>query len=125
MTIDPTITLGNLITVAVLVAGVISAWFVLRGEVATTKVTITDLKESHDALAKSYAALLKRVEEIRAKGAHELADYKLEVAREYATTQAIKEVEERLIGAINRLVERFDKYFDRDQVVSGRRRGQP
>lgn len=65
----------------------------------------------------------KRVEEVRAKAAHELAEYKLTVAREYATSGAIKEVEERVVEAINRLGDRFDKYFDRGGQAVARRRG--
>jgi basic membrane lipoprotein Med (substrate-binding protein (PBP1-ABC) superfamily) len=41
-----------------------------------------------------------------------LADYKLQVAKEYATTSAIKEVEERVVQAIDRLGDRLDKFLD-------------
>lgn len=41
-----------------------------------------------------------------------LSDYKLQVAKEYATTNAIKEVEDRIVQAIDRLGDRLDKFVD-------------
>lgn len=41
-----------------------------------------------------------------------LADFKLQVAKEYATTAAIKEVEDRIVQAIDRLGDRLDKFVD-------------
>ncbi|GLS29975.1 hypothetical protein SAMN04488498_104320 [Mesorhizobium albiziae] len=123
MTIDPTVTLGNLLTIGALIVGALSAWFLLRGDVVSMKAAQADQKEKHDALAASYAALQKRAEEIRARGAHELAEYKLIVAREYATNEAIKEVETTLVKAIDRLGDRFDNYFDRGQTAPRRRGG--
>lgn len=41
-----------------------------------------------------------------------LSDYKLQVAKEYATTTAIKEVEDRIVQAIDRLGDRLDKFVD-------------
>lgn len=120
--VDLTISLGNIITIGVLAFGAVGGWFLLRGDVAATKASLTDMRAKHDALAEAHAALGRRAEEIRARGAHELAEYKLLVAREYATGDAIKEVEERVVEAINRLGDRFDKYFDR-QTASARRRG--
>ncbi len=57
-------------------------------------------------------AIERRVEEVRAKCANELAEFKLSVAREYATSEAIKEVEERVVEAINRLADRLDRILD-------------
>lgn len=41
-----------------------------------------------------------------------LAEYKLQVAEKYATNTAIKEVETRVVEAINRLGDRVENYFD-------------
>ncbi|MAY64016.1 MAG: hypothetical protein CML29_17575 [Rhizobiales bacterium] len=56
-------------------------------------------------------ALSARIEEVRAKGAKELDTYKLEVANRYATADAIREVEGRVVEAINRLGDRLDSLF--------------
>lgn len=132
MIVDFTITIGNIITLAVMIVGAVSAWFLLRGDVAANKTglvdmrvkydtALADIRAKHEALVEAHSVLSKRVEEIRARGAHELAEYKLLVAREYATSAAIKEVEERVVEAINRLGDRFDNYFDRQ--TGARRRG--
>lgn len=42
----------------------------------------------------------------------ELAAYKLVVAKEYATANSIREVEDRIVGAIDRLGDRLDKFID-------------
>jgi hypothetical protein len=41
-----------------------------------------------------------------------IGDFKLEVARNYATNAAIKEVEDRIVQAIDRLGDRLDKFVD-------------
>jgi hypothetical protein len=41
-----------------------------------------------------------------------LAEFKLEVARNYATNAAIREVENRIVAAIERLGDRLDKFSD-------------
>jgi len=74
------------------------------------------------AIHQRITKLAERVEQVRAKGAQELADYKLTVAREYATAAAIKEVESKVVEAINRLGDRFDRYFDPSAPTAARRR---
>lgn len=123
MTIDTTVTLGNLLTILALIVGALGAWFLLRGDVSATKAATADLKGQLEALSRSHTDLQARVETVRAKGAHELSEYKLLVAREYATSEAINQVEERVVEAINRLGDRFDKYFDRAPAGLRRRGG--
>jgi len=41
-----------------------------------------------------------------------IAEFKLQVAREYATNNAIREVEQRVVDAINRLGDRFENFFE-------------
>jgi len=67
-------------------------------------VTLATVQEAHKLLA-------ERVESIRAKGAQELSDFKLEVAKNYATNIAIQAVEERIVVAIDKLGDRLDKIF--------------
>lgn len=42
----------------------------------------------------------------------DLAEYKLQVAKEYATTSAIKEFEVRIMSALDRLGDRFENFID-------------
>jgi hypothetical protein len=60
-----------------------------------------------DPLRKRLDGLDKRIDGLEKS----LADFKLEVAKEYATTSAIEQVEERVVAAINRLGDRLDKLF--------------
>lgn len=46
---------------------------------------------------------IEDVEHCIAKGAADLSDYKLEVAQKYASHQHLKDTEERLVAAINKL----------------------
>lgn len=45
-----------------------------------------------------------------------LARFREHVAREYTSKEAIREMEARLVSAIDRLGERFDKYIDKDRA---------
>jgi hypothetical protein len=125
VTIDTTITLGNLLTIAGMIVTALCAWFLLRGDVVANKADLVELKARLDASGKTVEALKDRVEQVRARGAKELADYQLLVANEYATHAAIKEVEQRVVEAINRLGDRFDNYFDRSPSGGRRRGGSP
>lgn len=120
---DLTVNLPAVISLGVLTGGGIAAWVTVRLQVAANKAALADQKADHaedvaDLKASIAAAnaLIKanaeRIEDVRAKGAKELADYKLEAAQRYATSDLLKEVEERMIEAINRLGDRFDRYFD-------------
>lgn len=124
MTIDPTITIGNIVMIVTMIVGAVGAWFLLRGDLTAAKEDVVDLKARLDALTSAHAATLQRVEQVRAKSANELAQFQLKVASEYATHAAIKEVEGRVVEAINRLGDRFDKYFDRGAPSSRSRGGQ-
>ncbi|MER9685920.1 hypothetical protein [Mesorhizobium sp. M0139] len=46
-----------------------------------------------------------------------ISDFKLEVARNYATNSSIREVEERVVQAIERLGDRLDKFLDNRTVA--------
>jgi len=68
---------------------------------------------------RTIGTLRERIEEVRAKGAHELSEFKLAVAEQYARNEAIKEVEERVVEAINRLADRLDRILDRQAKPRG------
>jgi hypothetical protein len=103
----------------------LGAWFLLRADVVANKSDLAEMKARVDALAASIEAVKVRVEQVRARSAHELAQFQLTVASEYATHAAIKEVEGRVVDAINRLGDRFDNYFDRAPPGARRRGGSP
>ncbi len=42
----------------------------------------------------------------------EASDFREKVAREYVSRESLRELEERLVAAIERLGDRFDRYFD-------------
>lgn len=64
-------------------------------------------------LQTAITALRLRVEEVRSKSAHELAEFKIKAAESFASTSTIKEVEERVIEAVNRLADRLDRILER------------
>lgn len=70
-------------------------------------------------------ALSKRVEEIRSKGAHELSEFKIKAAEEYATHDMVEKVKDEVVAAINRLAERLDNVLDRSVAPASRRRKPP
>lgn len=123
MTFDMTIGIPTLITLLILACGGIGAWYTLRGQV---QINTADLKKLDDENEKQLKALaealalanlkvalaLEKAEEVRAKSARELDEYKLTVAKEYATNNAIRLVEERVVAAIDRLGDRLDKWLD-------------
>lgn len=107
MIIDWTITVGNVLQFAVLavtVAGaVLGVWWrmVLR------------IQSAKDEAEDKIEALRQLVEKNRAEAAKNLDAFKLDAAKEYATTTMIEQVEERVVAAINRLGDRLDRVLDR------------
>ncbi len=92
---------ANLVLSAVVaVATLGGSWFVV-------KYKVNDLLRKQADLDTKYDAYAKRVEDVRAKSAHELAEFKLEVAKEYATTNSIHSMEDRLIQEMHALRDIF------------------
>lgn len=121
MTFDFTINIGTIVTLVLGFGAGVAAWVT-----ALYRIGGHDTKHSETAVAlataqESHKALAERVETIRSKGAQELADFKLEVAKNYATNSAIREVEERIVVAIDRLGDRLDKIIDQRSGSQGRR----
>lgn len=118
--LDWTINISHVMTIAGAIAGGIVAWVTLRWRVAALEAANARfekaLEAQHNTIAMSSAALqgsLKiiqdRIEDVRAKGAHELAEHKLDVAKHYAGYTALRDMEARLVKAIDELGERLEK----------------
>lgn len=105
MTFDFTINLSVIIALVGFAAAGVAAWVSMRGTVQSHGLKLLTL-ETELKIAR------ERAEEIRAKTAKELADYQLVAAEKFATNAAIKEVEERVVAAIERLGDRLDKFVD-------------
>ncbi|PBC03287.1 hypothetical protein [Mesorhizobium sp. WSM3860] len=120
MQIDWTINLSHLLTIAFALAGGIAAWITLRWRVAALEAINARheraLEAQHNSTSMAIAAMqgsLKiiqdRIEDVRAKSAHELAEFKLDVAKHYAGYAALRDMEARLVKAIDELGERLEK----------------
>ncbi|MBZ9856767.1 hypothetical protein LB566_23525 [Mesorhizobium sp. CA13] len=132
MQIDWTINLSHLLTIAFAIAGGIAAWITLRWRVAALEVANTRhekaLEAQHNATNMAIAAMqgsLKiiqdRIEDVRSKSAHELAEFKLDVAKHYAGYAALRDMEARLVKAIDELGERLEKLSE-DRISFGKTR---
>ncbi|TIL36234.1 hypothetical protein [Mesorhizobium sp.] len=120
MTVDWTINLTGFITIAMLLAGGVVAWVTLRWRVTALENSLPDAKKAIEidrnaaalngaAVNASLKIMQERIEDIRAKSAHELAEFKLEVAKNYAGYAALRDMEARLVKAIDELGERLEK----------------
>lgn len=87
MTFDFTITFGNLITLAVIVFGMIAAWFQLSGQIAAAA---SKAKEGFD---------------IARQARDSLTAHKLEVLRDHVTVEQFAKAEQRWTEAIRDVVE--------------------
>lgn len=115
MTFDPTISVSSLLAILTLAITGVTVWYNMRAQV---QKNTSDLKDVRDILAVANAKValaLEKADEIRSRTAHELAEYKLQVAKEYATVNSIREVEERVVQAIERLGDRLDKFLDNNR----------
>ncbi|QKC99164.1 hypothetical protein EB231_34810 [Mesorhizobium sp. NZP2298] len=113
----------TLIALFTLLGAGLGAWYTLRGQVGENTKGLDKLEDENEkqlaALASALALAnaniakaLEKAEEVRAKTARELDEYKLTVATNYATNNAIRLVEERVVAAIDRLGDRLDKWLD-------------
>jgi biopolymer transport protein ExbB/TolQ len=109
---DFTIGFGTIISILTIAATGLAAWVTTRNRVKTLEDGEADRKVVLASMQATHKLLSDRVEDIRAKSAHELAEFKLLVARDYATNNAIREVEERVVAAIERLGDRLDKFVE-------------
>jgi predicted RNA-binding protein with PIN domain len=105
MNFDFTVSIPAIITLAGISAAAIAAWTAVRWR-------ITSLEASTVLFTASLKVANEHIEQIRANVAHELADFKLVVAKDYATNNAVLQMEERIASAIDRLGDRLDKLID-------------
>ncbi|MFK0688003.1 hypothetical protein ACFX5Q_07330 [Mesorhizobium sp. IMUNJ 23033] len=120
MIIDWTINISHVVILAGMLASGIVAWVTLRWRVTALESGLPEQKRmieaAHNAATMSSVAvngslkiLQERIEDIRAKSAHELAEFKLVVAKDYAGYAALRDMEARLVKAIDELGERLEK----------------
>lgn len=86
---------GNWIELAMLLLGAMIAWFTIKAKVEKA------LEKAEDA------------EKAAIRLQQEMHNFQLEVATQYATNEAIKQVEQRVVDAINRLTGRLDSFLTR------------
>lgn len=116
---DFTINVTALITVILMTVGGVTAWVTVRIQVRTNT---DDLKDHRTQSAADFAAVnaliktnAERIEQVRAKSAHELGEFRLAVAKEYATATSVTVVRTEVVDAINRLSARIDDLIKRDR----------
>lgn len=116
MAFDWTINFSVIIAFAVLVGGAISAYAVWRHKVGALEESFKAYKAATDIRLAAVDAALKfhhdRAEEIRSKCSTELSDFRIEVAKDYAGHVALREMESRVMRAIEGLGQRIDKLTD-------------
>lgn len=87
----------------------VTFWFTLGGSVESAKAAAKaacDCAESAKAIAVS---ALTKVDLL----SYQMAEYKVDATREFASADDLKEVERRLVGAVDNLGTRFDRMADR------------
>lgn len=119
MTIDTTISLGNLITLGVLLFGAISAVLTLRFTVRSNNAAIKGLSDALTALSGAHDTTAKRVEEVRSTTAHELADMRVDLAKNYVNAGQLDGLEKRFAEGMSRLEVRFDRVDNRLNKIHG------
>ena len=111
MIFDFTINIGSIVTLVIGFGAGVAAWVTALYRINGHDTKLSDLAIALATAVEAHKLLSERVESIRAKGAQELSDFKLEVAKNYATNKAIEAVEERIVVAIDKLGDRLDKIF--------------
>jgi hypothetical protein len=111
MTFDFTVNVAAMIAIAATVGGGIAAWVTMRIKVNRHEAAMAEMEKANSALKAELKNTAERAEKIRSLGAHELAEFKLQVAREYATIATVREVKDEVVAAINRLSDRLDELF--------------
>ena len=86
------------------IVGVVTLTIVL----ATVAVGYGRLKGSHDATNRRAERANEKADEVAA----ELFKFKEQAAREFASVTTLEKVEERVVGAIDRLGDRLDRFFE-------------
>lgn len=117
---DFTINLTTLFTVAGGIASLITAWVVLRTAVTqlgkdlavsntANNVSFNNLNTQVGMLVASMRMTDERIEDVRAKAAHELAEFKVSAAKEYVTGAHMESLKRDIMDAIKSLSLRLDQ----------------
>ena len=129
MTFDTTISVPTLIYLTLGVIAGIVLWVRTTAKVDATAKTVDENVKRIQQLAEVAAAAnanvklaFDKAESVRSQNAYDLSEYKLSVAKEYATNAAMSIIEERIVAAIERLGDRFDKFFDQARAPQQQRR---
>lgn len=99
------ITASVIFSVVVAGGGAIGSWYVVRYKV-------NDLLEKQKRLDEELSTAVSRINDVRSRSAHELAEFKLEVAKEYATSLSIRNMENRLMQELHSLRDIIMKQHD-------------
>lgn len=111
MTFDFTINIGTIVTLVIGFGAGVAAWVTALYRIGGHDTKLSEFAVALATALEAHKSLVERVETIRSKSAQELSDFKLEVAKNYATNKAIEAVEERIVVAIDKLGDRLDKIF--------------
>ena len=112
MVFDPTLNLANAVMIVGMAIAGLTVWYNTRNQVQKNTERIKEVSDMLSVANAKVALALERADDIRTRSERELAEYKLTVAKEYATVHSIREVEERVVQAIERLGDRLDKFLD-------------
>lgn len=110
--VDLTINMAAILTVAAVIGGGLVAWGTVRSQVQANVTAIDDLKADFAAREAEIKLVAERVESVRAKSAKELDAFRIEVARSIPTNEALAALEDRLLDAVNRLGDKFDRFVE-------------
>ncbi|QKV20224.1 hypothetical protein [Oricola thermophila] len=110
--VDLTINMAAILTVAVVLGGGLVAWGTVRNQVQANASAIDDLETDVAAREAEIKLVAERVESVRAKSAKELDAFRIEVARSIPTNEALAALEDRLLDAVNRLGDKFDRFVE-------------
>lgn len=113
MEIETTFTIGNIISIGTIGIAVVTAFIAMRSNVKTNNATIGSLSDELTKLSIDQSKAVKRIEEVRSKGAHELSELRIDVAKNYATVHSIEAVEKRITENVNRRFDTLDKHLQK------------
>ncbi len=101
----------------------VAALIALGTSLVTAGVVFGVMRNRIDTLDKDVRAADSRIADARAlavKALGDLADFKVEAAKQFVTDEMLAKVEERVVAAIDRLADRLDRILE----ARGRRPGQ-
>lgn len=103
MDLDLTINLGHIVSLVVTIVAIAAGYATLKATVANLKTTVDGFKAVVEELGKQQEETARHVADVRAAFERELAAFQIEVAKTYVTSQAIKDVEQRIMDRFSEL----------------------